>query len=143
MKQTLEELKHILYTEQCSCVVSGPVPYLGRKPGIADLLTLYRQEPSKLRGAVVADKVVGKAAATLMILGGVDEVYADLMSRLGADWLKEYGIRFSAGEMVEHIENRSHTGWCPMELACSSAESPDESLKAIEQFVNELMNMNN
>lgn len=137
MKQSIEELKRILHTETCSCVVSGTVPFIGRKPGVADLLMLYGQEPSRLQGAMVADKVVGKAAATLMILGGVHEVYADLMSRLGAEWLEKYGIKFSASEMVDYVENRTHTGWCPMEMACSAAKSPEESLKAIMHFINE------
>ena len=138
MNQTIEELKYILHTESCSCVVSGTEPFIGRKPGVADLLMLYRQDPTRLQGATVADKVVGKAAATLMILGGVREVYADLMSRLGAEWLKKHGIRFSANEMVDHIENQSHTGWCPMETACLSAKTLDESFKAIELFLDNI-----
>ena len=45
--------------------------------GVKDLYTLYTTTPSLLNGALVADKVVGRAAATLMVLGGVKRVYAD------------------------------------------------------------------
>lgn len=37
--------------------------------GVADLYDLLVQEPEFLHGASVADKVIGKAAASLMVLG--------------------------------------------------------------------------
>lgn len=43
--------------------------------GVADLYDLLVQEPEFLHGAFVADKVIGKAAASLMVLGGVRQVY--------------------------------------------------------------------
>ena len=43
--------------------------------GVADLYDLLTQEPDFLKGASIADKVVGKGAAALMILGGIRELH--------------------------------------------------------------------
>ena len=45
--------------------------------GVADLYDLLTREPEFLKGALIADKVVGKGAAALMILGGIKELYTD------------------------------------------------------------------
>lgn len=39
--------------------------------GVADLYDLLVTEPDFLQSASIADKVIGKAAASLMVLGGV------------------------------------------------------------------------
>ena len=48
--------------------------------GVADLYRLRSENPELLQGAFLADKVVGKGAAALMILGGVAELHADVIS---------------------------------------------------------------
>ena len=48
--------------------------------GVADLYDLLTQEPDFLKGALIADKVVGKGAAALMILGGIKELHTDIIS---------------------------------------------------------------
>ena len=64
-----------LHREGCSCVIlCGGREYLFRQRGVRDLHDLLRGRPELLRGSFVADKVVGKAAAALMILGGVGSV---------------------------------------------------------------------
>lgn len=52
-----------------------------RERGVADLFRLLHEEPQLLRGAFIADKVVGKGAAALMVLGGVEGLFADVVSR--------------------------------------------------------------
>ena len=52
-----------------------------RERGVKDLYRLLEEEPELLDGAFVADKVVGKGAAALMILGGIGELHADVISR--------------------------------------------------------------
>lgn len=77
----MNDLIDILHEEHHSLVVAnGDVcTFDGR--GISDLYNLLSEDPEFLRGASVADKVVGKGAAALMILGGVKEVFADVVSR--------------------------------------------------------------
>lgn len=110
------------------------------RPGVADLLTILNQDMSLLHGASVADKVVGKAAAALMAMGGVRDVYAFTLSRQAVEMLNARGIPWSCGEMVDHIVNRDGTGWCPMELCCRDCTTPDQChaaiIKKIEEFKN-------
>ena len=70
-----------LHAERCSCVIrNGEQTRTFNERGVKDLYRLLTEEPELLRGAFVADKVVGKGAAALMILGSVEEVYTDVAS---------------------------------------------------------------
>ena len=81
-----------------------------------------------------------KAAAALMAMGGVRDVYAFTLSRQAVEMLNARGIPWSCGEMVDHIVNRDGTGWCPMELCCRDCTTPDQChaaiIKKIEEFKN-------
>ena len=59
-----------LDAEQCSCVIyNGGETRLFWERGVQDLYRLLKTELDFLRGAFIADKVIGKAAAALMALG--------------------------------------------------------------------------
>ena len=62
-----------------------------------DLLT---QEPEFLKGASIADKVVGKGAAALMILGGIKELYTDIISTKALELLQKSDIKVDFTEEV-------------------------------------------
>jgi len=108
--------------------------------GISDLLQLLDKSPDILAEAEVADKVVGKAAASLMILGGIKAVYADTISepalQIFASAAPEIDVTYN--NKVEYIINRTKTGWCPMELACKDAKTPEECLQNIKVKLAEL-----
>lgn len=71
-----------------------------------------------MKGAAIADKVIGKGAAALMVLGGFKTVYADIISTPALALLCEAGIETTFAQEVPHIINRDKTGWCPLETAC-------------------------
>ena len=76
-----QRLIDLLFAEKCSCVIrNGDTTRIFRERGVKDLYRLLDEEPEFLDGAFVADKVVGKGAAALMILGGVGELFADIIS---------------------------------------------------------------
>lgn len=66
--------------------------------GVADLYRLRSENPELLQGAFLADKVVGKGAAALMIQGGVAELHADVISEPALSLLAESPVRVSYGE---------------------------------------------
>lgn len=86
-----------------------------RERGVADLFRLLREEPQLLRGAFIADKVVGKGAAALMVLGGVEGLFADVVSRPALELLAGAGIAVEYTVVVPNIVNRAGTGTCPVE----------------------------
>ncbi len=124
----LHEGKHSLV------VANGPIrTFNGR--GVNDLYHLLTKEPHVLKGSKVADKVVGKGAAALMILGGVKELHSDVISNTGLALLQEYKIKVSYGSKVGCIINRTKTGICPIESCCMDCKTPEECLKKIKEFL--------
>ena len=138
MHNVMDQLVEQLHAGNHSLVVGngGTVTaYDGR--GLQDLLRLLADGKGVLKGASVADKVVGKAAAALMIEGGVVHVYAELVSTQAVKLFESYGVAFSYGALTDHIINRAGTGWCPMELCCRDLATPAECHAAILHKIEE------
>lgn len=131
----MRQLVELLHTGGHTLVVrnDGIRTFDGR--GIADLYRLLREEPELLLGAHVADKVVGKAAASLLIAGGVTRVHAILMSEQATELLRTADIEVEYDRIVPYIANRSNTGWCPMELCCKDYRTAEECVTAIKQKI--------
>ena len=131
-----------LDAEQCSCVIyNGGEIRLFWERGVQDLYRLLKTEPDFLRGAFIADKVIGKAAAALMALGGVDEVFARVISSPARELLERSGIKVDFLSEVPHIINRTQTGWCPLETCCFRMHTAEECLQQIEGFIHTMNNV--
>jgi hypothetical protein len=102
--------------------------------GVQDLLRLLREEPERLQGAQVADKIVGRAAASLMVAGGVREVYTNLISTPALQLLRDAGIPVSFDEEVPQILNRDRSGQCPIDSRLNGAESVEECVEILNQL---------
>lgn len=132
----LKELTEKLHAGQYSCVIAqGTEVRTFTQRGVADLYDLLQQEPAFLKGSLIADKVVGKAAAALMVLGGMQKLHADVISQPAINLLQEAGIEVEAIQTVPHIENRNKSGWCPLETASYPLCSAEEIFQTIEQFM--------
>lgn len=119
-----------------SCVIAqGTEVRTFTQRGVADLYDLYKTDPGFMKGAVVADKVIGKAAAALTVMGGVEKVYADVISRPALDLLHEAHIDVEFVQEVPFIENRDKTGWCPLESACREKKSVRDIYPVIQDFL--------
>lgn len=127
---------HCLRTERCSCAVcrDGEVKTYWEK-GVKDLYRLVKEQPEELAGAFVADKVIGKGAAALLVLGKVDEVFAEVISAPALALLETYGIEVGYTDCVPNIINRSHTGICPVEELCKDCRTAEDCLPQIENFI--------
>lgn len=106
---------------------------VSREKGIKPLLKLTQGDD--LRNASAADRIVGKAAAMLYALTGVEEVFAQVLSEQGRTVLKRYGIVYEYGTLTENIINRAGTGLCPMEEAVKDIDDLKEALAAIQMKV--------
>ncbi len=131
----MEDLIILLHNGDHSLVISnnGIKTYDGH--GISDLLRLHDEEPEILDGATLADKVVGKGAAAIMVLGKVKTIYADVISQPAINLLTENGISVTYGQCVPQIINRSGTGFCPIETRCIPCNTAEECLKQIKEFI--------
>lgn len=102
--------------------------------GVQDLLTLVETQPERLRGAVVADKLIGKAAAALMITGGVKEVHTNLICTPAREMLEKAGVQVLAAQEVEMILNRDKTGQCPMDRRINDTDDPAECVAILKNM---------
>lgn len=138
----MEELIKILHEGGYSCVIRNREIRTFTQRGVADLFGLYKNDPVFLRGASVADKVVGTAAAALMVLGQVRELYTDVISLPALSLLRNAGIKTGFGKEVALIRNRDNTGFCPLETICRDRMTAPEMLPLIEDFLRERMIVN-
>lgn len=134
----MDKLIQLLQNEHHSLVIAsdGIRTFNGR--GVSDLYHILHENADILREAYVADKVVGKAAAALMALAAVKEVYADVISQPAFDLLDSAGILTTYGKLVPHIINRTGTGLCPLETRCMACVTPEECLVQIRTFIKEM-----
>lgn len=128
---------NVLVDEGCRGVVrsvQGELRTFSRR-GVADLFSLVADEPDFLRGASVADRVIGRGAALLLVKGGAREVYAQVISSGAFEVLRSAGIETSFGKEVPNIINRTGTDICPVEKLTASTSSPDEAYERVKQFL--------
>lgn len=131
----MENLIHLLHMGGYSCVIMNKAEVRTfKRRGVADLYDLLLNNKAYLQGSTVTDKVIGKAAASLMILGGVKRIYAAVISESALKLLEEAGIRTEFLMKVPFIKNREKNGWCPLEAACNGMERPEDIFPIIENF---------
>ena len=139
----MEYLIRALHTGNHSLVVGGNTVRMYDGRGVSDLYRLSHESPVLLQGARIADKVVGKGAAALMVWAGVGEVYADVISCPALDLLENNGIPVTYATLVPHIVNRTGTGMCPLETRCLPCATVEECLVQIETFIEEMKQKKN
>ena len=113
----LNELKEMLYSKNASLVVgysNGEIKeyYQDR---VNDIKNILQNDENALKDASIADKVIGKLAASLLVVAGVTEIYADVISEYAIPILEENKIKYEYKTKVPYIINKDKTGMCPME----------------------------
>lgn len=111
--------------------------------GIAPMMQILEQKADFLAGAAVADKVIGKAAAFLLIKGHVKAVYAEIISQHALDILQKTDIAITYQKAVPYIINRNQNGMCPMEETVLSMHDAEQAFVVLQQKVAFLAQQNN
>ena len=89
-----------------------------------ELEEFLRTSPFHPGSIRVEDKIVGKAAALLLVRLGIRRVKAGILSRLGREVLKRHGVEFSSAEAVERIE-------CRTESILEAVEDPEQAYRVL------------
>lgn len=132
----MQQLIEILRREKCSLVVKNHgIVTTYSKPGVRDLEHLLDHEPEVLQGAVIADKVIGKAAAAMVVVGGVKALYAEVMSKKAIPFLDEAGITYSYGTLVDTIKEEGDR--CQLEKITAPASTPEETVALLRTHFEE------
>ena len=106
--------------------------------GIGALADVYKRKKAILVNSFLADKIIGKAAGIILILGKVNAVYGEIMSESAYDLLKKYDIKVFYGKKVPIIINREGNDMCPME---KSVIGIDNMEKGYEKIIGTLLNI--
>lgn len=113
----MENIKEILNKKNASLIVAyqdGTIKEYYHER-IIDLVSILKENPNALKQSMVADKVVGKVAASVMAVAGVSKLHANTLSKIAIPVLEQAGITYSYGNLVDYIKNKDKTGMCPME----------------------------
>lgn len=113
----LEVIKDILHQQEASlvvCYANGDIKeyYQNR---IKDIKAILQENKNALKGAIIADKVIGKVAASILTVAGVKEIYTDVMSKYAIPILEENDVKYEYRDLVDYVQNNDKTEMCPME----------------------------
>ena len=109
--------------------------HISEERGLLPLIHWLEDDPDFLRGASIADKIVGRAAAMIMVYGGVKEVFASVMSNGAVDVFREAGIEYSYSMITIAISNRRGDGICPMERTVAPIKDPQTAYETLKHKV--------
>ena len=128
----IQQAKELLKNKNLTSVLITPgETKMSNSTGIKHLLSWYNENPNVFRGGSTADTVVGLAAASILVFGGIKEVYGEVMSQSAVQLLENQGVSFSYGKVVESIMNRNGTDICPMEKICRDESSLEQAFNAL------------
>lgn len=113
----IEIVKQKLYENNASLVVlfkdGNCKEYYNKR--VEDIVSILNENKDALKDAIIADKVIGKVAASILTIAGVKEIYADIISKFAIPILEENNIKYEYNKKVEFIQNNDKTDICPME----------------------------
>lgn len=134
----IEAAKKLLKSEGCSVVLYKEGKTIEKfSRGIAPLMEMI-ELGEDVSGFSAADKIVGKAAAMLFSYMNVKEVFGEVMSRLGYEYLISKNITATYTTLTENIINRKGDGICPMEKTVTDIDDERLAVEALRQKILEL-----
>ena len=108
--------------------------FSSEKRGVAPLMDFIK-ESQGTNGYMLADKVIGKAAALLCLKAGISIVYSNIISTAALEILGNNGIPVAYDKEVPAIQNRTRTGFCPMEGLSEGISDPDAMYDRIVKWL--------
>lgn len=104
----------------------GEIVFESADSMLRPLFICLTKMPEQIKDALVIDKIVGRAAALLCVLGKVREVYTPMASKSAQALLEEHGIELKANRITPQIMNRNNDGPCPMEKMACGFKNPED-----------------
>lgn len=136
----LDVAKQTLMRENLSLVIvkNGKIIFKSNLHGIIGLLQAIDNLGKQLNSASIADKIVGKAAALLMVYSHVSSVYATLVSNDGLMVLRKNNVKVEYDDLTPRIMNRRGDDICPFEKISLTARSPEEAYMKLKNYAKKL-----
>ena len=142
-QDAIERAIKAIEARECGCIIikHNTIIHQGSGKGVKPLLDLLSSDEGRaqLDGAVVVDRIIGKAAAMLLVMAGASFAYGLTMSKSGEDFLKAHAIPLQYTRCVDAISDRSGRGICPMERSVMDIDDVHEAYEQILKTRDELM----
>jgi len=104
----------------------GRIIFYSEKGGLRPLVECILACRDRFNGCDLHDRVIGLAAAKLVIASGmIGRVITRTASSPARAFLEEKSIPLTAGEVVPRILNREKTTPCPMEQKAEATADPE------------------
>ncbi len=131
------DLKTLIEMDDCSVAVQLQNNQVVKRVGksVRPLYDIYLNFKNEMNGAQVADRIIGKAAASLLVDAKIKSVYTFLLSRSAKQLLESNGIETEYATLCEYIENRHGTDLCPMEKLIVDIDDISVCIEKIDWFV--------
>ena len=112
--------------------------YYSYDTGIKPVINRINEDINYFKGLIVADKIIGKASAMLLVLSQVKEIYCVVLSESGKELLDKYGVAYHYENLVPYIINRLGDDMCPMEKTVKDIDDLNEALLALNNKLSTL-----
>ncbi|HZX21282.1 MAG TPA: DUF1893 domain-containing protein [Clostridia bacterium] len=132
--QTLAQDRLLEGGYSCVLVRNGDIIMASRDKGIMPLFLKLTKDENSLQNASMADRVVGKALALLVLFAGIRSVYGYVMSDCAKLILNNNKVNVKYDKMVPYIMNKDGTDKCPMENLVDNIEAPQRAFDIISDF---------
>lgn len=138
--EDLNIAKDYLLKNKLSMVIvkNGSIIVESKDKGIKPIFEVYTKSKEDFIDASVADKVIGKAAAMILLNGGIKNLYAELISESAINILKASDINVEYTKKVPLILNREGNDMCPIEKLSSNTEDISKLINDIDIFISKL-----
>lgn len=129
----------VSYLKENDCtlvfVKNGEVVFESRKKGIRPMFEALQAEVN-LKGAVLADRVIGRAAAMLALSAGVRSIFSFVVSESALAVCREKGFeQITYQEISPYVMNRTQDDLCPIEKLSQGTDDPVELMDKITVFL--------
>jgi hypothetical protein len=96
-------------------IKDGKIIYKSEDQGLKPLVFCLKTHREEMRGSIVFDKIIGRAAAMLLVYGKIEEVWTPIISEGGLEYLQKNKIKVICQNKVKNILNKKGDDLCPME----------------------------
>lgn len=127
------EMRALVSSGRASAVAAREGVIVAQETGSGIMPLLKLCDAGSLKGAIVVDKVIGRAAAAICVVGGARAAYALMASEDALAFLRRHGVTCAADKTVPLILNRSRTVSCPLEAAVKDLDDSLEMVNALRK----------
>ncbi len=130
MSSDLDVAKNLMREGRYSFVVVKDGKVLAKESGSAvqPLSKFLDEHSEEVKGASLADKVVGRAVAILASFYGIKAIFAVIMSEGAEKFLQLHKIYYDSQTRVPVILNMQGDGPCPIEKSLAHIETTKEGM---------------